>query len=161
MRLGRADYTEMPWANGKGRTVELWREDGPQGLRFRLSMASVVEDGDFSLFPGIDRVLTVLSGPGFGLVGDGIDLRCDLLVPAAFPGDVALRAVDVTAPVEDFNVMTARDLPAPEVRVVQAGQYVPPQGGRLFVFDLASQGLEISEAPVTASGPSLLVLTRF
>lgn len=161
MRLGRADYTEMPWANGKGRTVEMWREDGPQGLRFRLSMASVVEDGDFSLFPAIDRVLTVLSGPGFGLVGAGYALRCDPLVPVAFPGDVALRAVDVTAPVEDFNVMTARDLPAPEVRLVTGGDHLPPPGGRLFAFDLADHGLVVTDAPLTLDGRFLLVSVAF
>jgi environmental stress-induced protein Ves len=103
-----ADYRTMPWANGKGTTVELLRVDGPQGLLWRLSMASVVEDGPFSMLPGIDRNLTVVTGPGFRLNGPGVDLTCAPLVPVSFPGDVAVTALDVTAPSDDFNVMTDR-----------------------------------------------------
>ena len=57
--LTKADYRTMPWANGLGQTVEMIRVEGDQGLLWRLSMASVVEDGDFSIFPGIERNLTV------------------------------------------------------------------------------------------------------
>ncbi len=115
-------YRRMPWANGKGVTEEMLRIDGPDGLVLRLSRAQVVEDGDFSLFPGIDRSLTVLTGPGFDLEGDGLALQARPMLPVAFPGDVPVRAIGVTAPCDDFNVMTARALPRPEVRVMQAGQ---------------------------------------
>ena len=90
--LTTADYLTMPWANGRGTTVELLREDGPEGLLFRLSMASVIEDGPFSILPGIERNLTVLSGPGFRLQGAGLSLICAPLVPVSFPGDLAARA---------------------------------------------------------------------
>ena len=72
--LTPAGYRRQPWANGRGVTVELARADGPDGLIWRLSMATVAEDGPFSLFPGIERNLTVISGPGFHLRGDGIAL---------------------------------------------------------------------------------------
>jgi uncharacterized protein len=81
IHLTLADYSQQPWKNGRGETVELWRLDVSGVLLARLSRASVVEDGPFSLFPGVERNLTVLSGPGFRLVGDGVDLRCDPLVP--------------------------------------------------------------------------------
>ena len=69
--LTPSDYVAMPWANGRGQTVEMLREVGPDGgLLLRLSMASVVEDGPFSIFPGVERNLTVISGPGFDLLGE-------------------------------------------------------------------------------------------
>ena len=119
--LSAAQFTLMPWANGKGTTVELLRVEREGRLILRLSRAMVVEDGDFSIFAGIARNLTVLSGPGFDLVGQGMHLSARPLHPVAFAGDVALRAVGVAEPCEDFNVMTAADLPPARVSVHPAG----------------------------------------
>jgi uncharacterized protein len=132
--LTPADYVTMPWANGRGRTAQMLRRDAPDGgLLLRLSMASVVEDGPFSIFPGVERNLTVISGPGFDLVGE-VALRADPLVPVAFTGDVAVSATGVAGPSEDFNVMTARSLPLPGVRVVTEDCVSPPQGGTMCLF---------------------------
>jgi uncharacterized protein len=129
------NHRVMPWANGQGTTTELLREDGPGGLRFRLSIATVTTDGPFSLFPEIDRVLTVISGAGFHLTGDGIGLHARPLRPVAFPGDVAVAASGVTAPSEDFNLMIARHLPKPMVWVTGGGTFTPQ--GRMFLVPLA------------------------
>ena len=129
------DYREMPWANGRGVTVEMLRVDRDGALLWRLSRASVVEDGDFSLFPGIDRNLTVISGPGFDLVGEGVHLQARPLQPVSFAGDVAITAQGVTAPSDDFNVMAARGV-AVEVQVLDGGELAP--GGTLAVFALGA-----------------------
>jgi uncharacterized protein len=132
--LTPAYYVTMPWANGRGRTVQMLRLDGPDGgLLLRLSMASVVEDGPFSIFPGVERNLTVISGPGFDLVGD-VALRAGPLVPVAFAGDLAIAAAGVVAACEDFNVMTARHLPLPDVQVVTENFVTPPEGGTMCLF---------------------------
>ncbi|NJS39443.1 MAG: HutD family protein [Rhodobacteraceae bacterium] len=118
--LTPADYTRQPWKNGRGVTVEMWRVEVDGQLLARLSRASVVEDGPFSLFPGIERNLTVLSGPGFRLTGEGHDFRCAPLIPVAFPGDVALMATETGGqPSDDFNVMTSSTLPKPSVLLAQ------------------------------------------
>ena len=135
--LTPAEYTAMPWANGRGTTIEMIRENGPDGgMLWRLSMASVVEDGPFSSFPEIERNLTVITGPGFDLVGK-TRITAAPLHPVAFPGDVPMAAIGVTAPSDDFNIMTARALPLPVVRVVSAGEVLPPTAGFLAVFALA------------------------
>lgn len=157
----RSDHQVMPWANGKGQTLELWREEDAGTLRFRLSVAQVVEDGPFSVLPGIDRVLTVIRGPGFRLEGAGQVWRCDPLQPVAFSGDLALRAVGVAAPTEDLNVMTARSLPAPEVLVRQEGLALPPPGGRVAVVDMATLGLWLGAEDVWLAGPSVVVRLAF
>ena len=133
--LRPADYRVQPWANGRGQTIELWRHEEAGALRARLSMARVDAPGPFSLFPGIERNLTVIDGPGFGLRGEGLALQCAPLAPVAFPGDLALEAVDVAAPSDDFNVMTARALPRPEVQVLREADL--PPGGLLALFALA------------------------
>jgi environmental stress-induced protein Ves len=135
IHLTSADYTRQPWKNGRGTTTELWRLERDGQLLVRLSRAAVVEDGPFSLFPGIERNLTVLSGPGFRLTGVGLDFRCEPLVPVAFPGDVALQATEtMDMQSDDFNVMTARDLPKPQVKLVQNDWLAA--GGKLAIYAL-------------------------
>ncbi|MEO6301151.1 MAG: HutD family protein [Paracoccaceae bacterium] len=132
--LTHEDYCTMPWANGAGVTVEMMRVERDGTLKWRLSRASVVEDGAFSVFPGIERNLTVISGPGFDLVGQGVSLTARPFVPVGFAGDLAIRAQGVAGPSDDFNVMTARSMPKPEVRVMDGGHLA--EGGTLAVFAL-------------------------
>ena len=110
-------YRRMPWANGRGVTVEIARAEDADGLLWRLSMAQVVEDGPFSAFPGLDRSLTVINGPGFALNGSDWRLRADPMVPVGFAGDVPVSAVDVAGPAEDLNVMWRRSHLEARVRV--------------------------------------------
>lgn len=105
--LGPSDFVVQPWANGRGETVELARKGGSGGLLWRISVATVAEDGPFSRFPGIWRSLTVIEGPGFRISGDGVDVRADLLKPVDFPGDAVVAASEVTGISRDFNVMVA------------------------------------------------------
>ena len=162
IHLSTADFTAMPWANGKGTTVELLRVEREGRLILRLSRAMVVEDGAFSIFAGIARNLTVLSGSGFDLVGDGLHLPARLLQPVAFSGAVALRVVGVAQPSEDFNVMTAADLPAAQVTVHPAGASV--QGavlalaaGRIGTVNVAQYDLVLTHEPLLADIPVIAV----
>ena len=140
--LTPSDYSRQPWKNGRGTTTELWRLERDGQLLVRLSRAAVVEDGPFSVFPGIERNLTVLSGPGFRLTGGGLDFRCDPLIPVAFPGDVALQATEtLDMQSDDFNVMTARTLPKPQVWLAQNDRL--PAEGHIALYALG---------PCTANG---------
>ena len=160
--LSAADFVTMPWANGKGTTVELLRVEREGRLILRLSRAMVVEDGAFSILPNIARILTVLSGPGFDLLGEGLHLPARPLHPVAFAGDVALRAVGVAQPSEDFNVMTAADLPPAMVAVHPAG--TSAQGallalaaGRIGALDVARYDLVLTDQPLLADMPVIAV----
>ncbi len=168
--LTAADYIRQPWKNGLGVTTELWRLDAPDGrLLVRLSRAAVTGDGPFSLFPGIERNLTVLSGPGFRLTGPGIALECRPLVPVAFPGDVPVRAEDTGArESQDFNVMTARSLPRPEVGVEHGARDLPAGGllALLALGEVAVNGHALGRddllllrgaARITGNGPVIAV----
>jgi environmental stress-induced protein Ves len=165
--LTPVDYTRQPWKNGKGMTVELARADSDYGLLWRLSMATVAEDGPFSLFPGVERNLTVISGPGFRLVGDGLALDCRPFQPVAFAGDVAISAEATRGlPSDDFNVMTARRLPRPHVGVLRgAARLAGDALTGLFALDagrandkaLARHDLILTDQPLLAEGHFLFV----
>ena len=167
--LTPTDYTSQPWKNGRGTTTELWRLERDCQLLVRLSRAAVVEDGPFSLFPGIERNLTVLSGPGFRLTAGGLDFRCEPLVPMAFPGDAEVMATETKGQQsDDFNVMTARELPKPSVTVMQNAQL--SEGGLLALYalgpcrmngvDVARDHLILTDGPVTLAGNSPVLAVR-
>lgn len=169
IHLTPADYTSQPWKNGRGTTTELWRLEREGRLLVRLSRAAVVEDGPFSLFPGIERNLTVLSGPGFRLSGGGLDFRCAPLVPVAFPGDLALMATETQGmQSDDFNVMTDRSLPKPQVWPAQNDDLAP--GGLLALYalgpcrvngePLARDELILTEGPATLQGDWPVIAVR-
>jgi len=64
MRIRAADYRAMAWKNGQGMTREIAREPGDGDFLWRLSIAEVAASGDFSLFPGYDRTITLIEGAG-------------------------------------------------------------------------------------------------
>jgi hypothetical protein len=106
-----ASYRAMPWRNGLGTTIELLKQDLPSGGGFawRLSMADVASDGEFSNFTGYDRTLLLLEGNGITLDCDGERQCLDSPLQAArFRGEAATVATLHDGPVKDFNVMTHR-----------------------------------------------------
>jgi len=113
--LGPADYRVMPWKNGKGRTAEIaihpaWANLKEAPFDWRVSLADVPEDGDFSAFPGYDRSIVVASGKGMELSFDRAP-SVRLEYPGAvelFSGDWKTRCRLLDGPVRDFNVLTAR-----------------------------------------------------
>ena len=101
----------MPWRNGLGTTVELAREDLADGSGFawRLSMADVTDDGEFSNFSGYDRCLLLLEGNGLTLdCADSVHRLERPLQAARFRGEDATFATLHAGPVRDFNIMTLR-----------------------------------------------------
>jgi hypothetical protein len=102
----------VAWKNGGGLTREVAvhpRGSDLDGFDWRISIAEIRAAGPFSVFPGIDRRLAVLSGT-LSLAVDGRPPTT--LTPASgavgFPGDVAVFAEPLGAPVTDLNVMTRR-----------------------------------------------------
>ncbi|MBY5691618.1 HutD family protein [Rhizobium leguminosarum] len=115
MRILRAgDHKRMPWKNGKGETVEI--AVFPPGASindfdWRISMATVAEDGPFSIFPGIDRTLAILDGNGMVLdvAGSTPVLLTTTTDPLSFPADIPVAARLEDGVITDLNVMTRRD----------------------------------------------------
>lgn len=106
-----ADRVTMPWKNGGGVTHELAREgQGAAGFAVRLSLAEVAEDGPFSRFCGVDRVILLIDGAGFRLRRpDGLEVALDRPgAPFSFHGEDDWACALVDGPTLDLNVMTDR-----------------------------------------------------
>lgn len=106
----------QPWKNGGGETAEIAISPlsaGSEGFSWRLSTAWVASDGPFSVFPGIDRILTVIEGGPMVLTTPDGDHRLDENSPPfAFPGEAQVSARLCGPRLLDFNVMCRRPLGA-------------------------------------------------
>lgn len=138
-RLTPADYRLMPWANGRGMTLEYAREEDALGWLWRLSRATVAEAGPFSPLPGLDRVLMLLDGPGFTLdLGPaGLVRVSERLQPVRFSGDWPVGAVAVEGPSQDLNLMTARRRVTAALAVLRGPAPASPAGDRSLALALA------------------------
>ncbi|MFN7103700.1 MAG: HutD family protein [Pseudorhizobium sp.] len=114
MKILRAgDYKRMPWKNGGGETVEIAvfpHDASVDTFDWRISMAAVAQDGPFSVFPGVDRTLSVLEGNGIDLTVDGREATrlTQASAPLAFPADAPTMARLLDGPIRDLNVMSRR-----------------------------------------------------
>lgn len=171
----RIDPDTLPverWKNGGGTTVELARgyarpghETPGEPFDWRVSVARIETDGPFSAYPGIDRVITLLAGPGVALqapadaTGTSISHRLDRAgEPFAFPGEAALQARCLGGPSLDVNVMTRRAALRAVVTVRRtAGELAPHPHGLVMAgagtWTLAGQRLTPGQALVWQGQP--------
>ena len=109
-------YQEVPWRNGRGKTLVLLSEpipgcdSGSDAFVYRLSIAGVASNGPFSRFDDCDRTLVLLEGKGLTLThGNGqVDELRTRFAEARFPGDIETVATLQHGPIRDFNVMCHR-----------------------------------------------------
>jgi environmental stress-induced protein Ves len=113
-----ADVPRSRWANGLGETVELWRTPAAGPFDARLSIATIGSDAPFSSLPGVDRVLLSLSPHPLTLDVDGGRMVLEQFDTVAFTGEAAVRAVGVTTPGYDLNLMVRRGRGTPSLTVV-------------------------------------------
>tara|TARA_Y100001960_G_scaffold319311_1_gene390445 strand:+ start:125 stop:730 length:606 start_codon:yes stop_codon:yes gene_type:complete len=106
-------FKTIPWKNGLGHTTELAiNSDGDlDNFDWRLSIANVVNDGNFSNFSGYQRHLILIEGEGIILDhGNGeIDNLTNLLDIAHFDGGSNTYGSLVNGGIKDFNIMTNKD----------------------------------------------------
>lgn len=111
-----ATLKAQPWRNGGGVTREL--ASRPKTVSavtatapgsawdWRVSIAEVSKAGDFSAFPGMDRVITVIDGDLLLLSVDGTEHPLEKYRPFRFSGDAISSAALPTGDIRDLNVVT-------------------------------------------------------
>jgi hypothetical protein len=104
------NFKTIPWKNGLGETTELAiNEHGTlDSFDWRLSIASVVEDGIFSNFSGYDRNLILIEGNGICLTHDQAtkDNLVKKLDVASFSGACKTYGSLIDGAIKDFNIIT-------------------------------------------------------
>ena len=104
----------MPWANGRGTTLEIVAFPAPDAWTWRLSLATVAADGPFSSLPGVVRFVAVAEGAGMFLTIDGVAHRLAKYEAMAFSGGAATVCELIDGPIRDLNLMVRSDGSAPD-----------------------------------------------
>jgi uncharacterized protein len=132
--LRAADYRRMRWRNGGGWTTELAAGgDDASVFDWRVSIAEIASDGDFSAFPGCERHIALLDGAGMQIEFDGAPpIRLEQRLKFfAFGGESRARGRLLGGAVRDFNVIVRRDAFGAEVL------HRPLVGPMVFLADAA------------------------
>lgn len=175
--LRAASHRRMPWKNGKGETIEIAIHPEGSGIEtfaWRISTASVSEDGPFSAFDGVDRNLSVLTGDGILLTVDGQESRLTReSAPFAFAGDRPTMARLIGTPITDLNVMSRRgsfdstvnriDLDGARLIEPQHTVFILVTEGEASIGDTVLQPLDCArlEGPVVLAGRAQVFLIEF
>src|SRR5215218_11095069 len=106
-----ASLKPEPWRNGGGVTRQLASQSGAGSaqdgsLDWRVSIADVSKAGDFSPFPGMERVLTVVEGELLLLIVDGAEHPLEKYRPFRFAGGAATSGKLPTGDIRNLNVIT-------------------------------------------------------
>jgi len=104
-----AEHLKAQWPNGRGTSYEIASQTpGVSGWTWRVAIAPVVEDCDFSHFENVHRQLLIISGGEMVLDVGGETVICKPGEVAVFAGDIATTAKLVDGPIVDLNLMTVR-----------------------------------------------------
>lgn len=106
-----AELRAEPWRNKGGVTRELASHPKAASAQdgawdWRVSIAEVSKAGAFSVFPGMDRVLTVIEGELLLLTVDGAEHPLEKYRPFRFSGDADTASELPTGDIRDLNVIT-------------------------------------------------------
>jgi environmental stress-induced protein Ves len=153
--LRASTYRRMPWKNGGGETTEIavFPQDADLAtFGWRVSMATVTSDGPFSVFPGIDRTLSILQGDGMELeiAGRAPVVLTQASKPLAFPADAATSAWLVSGAIVDLNVMTRRGqwVHQVEKRIVEGQHHLDAEGGVTLLLSLGNIRIDCGDHAV-------------
>mgnify|MGYP001627821364 FL=1 len=174
MRFSASETAAVPWKNGGGATRELALSEDARGLRWRLSLADIGQDGPFSPFPGLSRVHTILAGPGLTLANADVTLHACPFQPLHFDGGLALSAALAGGPCRAVNLIFDPARVAAGTSLHSPGPFAAPEGEKvIFLLKGALEATPLgrvktheglaAEAPVrgTIAPDSLLLQFRF
>ncbi|MDH6219635.1 HutD/Ves family protein [Streptomyces pseudovenezuelae] len=124
VRVLRADErSAVPWKNGGGLTREVASAPSQAGMSdfvWRVSLADVAEPGPFSRFEGVDRIITLVDGPGMVLTVEGTSHTvAERYAPFPFSGEATTDCRLLGGPLVDFNVMVRRGRATAHVEIVR------------------------------------------
>ncbi|MEH6452237.1 MAG: HutD family protein [Psychromonas sp.] len=132
-----SEYKSMPWKNGLGKTLEMQRSDDQYGLRYRISQASVVQNGLFSDFTGLQRTLVLLSGDGMTLVHQNLNRSQNmhtLLDIAQFSGADKTSAKLISGSIEDLNIMVRESDTRANISIIDVAQMLSFSDSQKLLF---------------------------
>ncbi len=150
------DLKKTLWKNGSGfSSLVIAHPHGSSvtGFDWRVSVAEINSDGEFSQFPSCDRALVLLNPGGVILNGEKIEP----LTIVRFPGEITSRAELTGEFARDFGVIWKRDLYKVDISIVGSSEHAKvekhlselretdPRGARL-IFQMSTGDTFVSES---------------
>jgi len=140
------EFKAIPWKNGLGVTTELAisKPGDIHHFDWRLSIASVVENGVFSNFSGYQRNLILISGDGLTLQHDNqhVDTLNHILDIAHFDGGCETLGQLHNGAIKDFNIITNKKTTHTTVNCYRQPQHVEmilTKNNLCFAYSLSDQ----------------------
>jgi len=145
--ISPAQFKQIPWKNGQGTTTELAINEGGTltDFNWRLSIASVKADGNFSDFSGYWRNLVLISGGGIALQHslndkNKTDHLTELLQVSSFDGGSKTQGKLLSGHINDFNIMTKTESYKAEVSTYSQKEIVRIKPCDLcFVYSITAE----------------------
>lgn len=155
------ELVETPWKNGGGVTREIATAQSGDAFLWRISMADVSEDGAFSNFAGLMRVLTVIKGGSVTLKHDAGTHQADLWVPVRFDGALEIYATLHDGPLTDLNLMFDSKLCESNVVTLHGPhqQVLEPTAQRIYAIHILAGDAEFNSETQLGTGDTLLLTT--
>ena len=156
--IRREDFREGRWKNGLGLSWDIAADEpGAEEFGWRFALARIDTDVSFSLYPGVDRIFTLVEGQGLDLDFEG---RPSLavahrFVPHVYPCDVATFCRLRGGPCRALNLFCRRGAFTADADVLSsAAEIVHPGPVLLFALegaaDVNGAGLRPGDAAVAA-----------
>lgn len=146
--ISSTQFTEIPWKNGLGKTIEMAISEGDsvESFDWRISQATVANNGMFSDFSGLERNLVLIEGEGITLThnNDKQDVLSNLLEFANFDGGNQTYGELHQGTIVDLNIMTKANKYATDVVTYQEASSQQVKSVSLMFFYSLSGSLTIT-----------------
>jgi len=170
-----SNFKVIPWKNGLGQTIEMAiSDDGTvDSFDWRISQATVNNDGEFSDFSGIERNLVLIKGLGISLLhrtkSEPIeheykqqDHLTKILDYANFDGGYLTYGKLHNGAIVDLNIMTAQHKYRTGILTFEfANQCEIPSADLVFIYSLTSDlVINDSEKSIAIDEGALVKMTH-
>jgi environmental stress-induced protein Ves len=164
--LRARDRTPTPWRNGAGFATDVVADPcgaSVDNFDWRISIATIETDSDFSSYPGVARFLMPLSPAGLDLEIDGTRDHLSQFTVQEFRGESVVRSVNVISTSLDLNLMLRRDAVAGSLTSERVDGRLDFDGRVAIILDGTFDGLDPHDAvigPATITGTGLIAVAR-
>jgi hypothetical protein len=158
--IRREDFRQTRWRNGLGTSWDIASSPpDTEDFGWRFATALIETDVPFSLYPGIDRIFTLITGHGLDLAFDGMPgLSVErLFVPHPFPCDVPAFCKLRRGPCRALNLFTRRERWTATADILSSGARIAHDGPILL---FALEGAAEAGGAVLRQGDAAVMADR-
>jgi len=155
-----AERPSTPWKNGLGSAAEIANSPADAAVDdfdWRVSIATITKDSDFSIYEGVDRLIMPLSPAGLVLSENGTRRELAQYDVLSFTGESTVAAIEVGVDTEDLNLMVRRGIRSGslEKRLVEGSTVLTTDDATELVVVVLEGTLQLPDA--LAPGDALVV----